>query len=88
MNKLLAESVRFLNGLIALLLILMGALAGRVGAAGTTTGSAEAGMIVGAVLGFVVAVVVCGVLATFIEIRNELVAIRTALQRTDSGAGK
>jgi hypothetical protein len=85
MNKLLAEAVRFLNGFIALLFVLVGAIGGRAGVAAATGGSADGGMILGAILGFIAAVLVCGVLATFIEIRNELVAIRSALQRNDAG---
>ena len=83
MNKLLAESVRFLNGLVAILLIVIGAMAGRIGAA-QSFGNPEGGMIIGALLGFIVAVMFCGLLATFIEIRNELVAIRQALARNDA----
>jgi hypothetical protein len=83
MNRILAEGVRLLNGFIAFLLVAFGALAGALGA--ETSGGSGVRVILGAILGFLVAIVVCGILATFIEIRSELVAIRQALARDDAG---
>lgn len=83
MNRILAEGVRLLNGFIAILLVVLGAVGGAVGA--QTAGGSGAGAVMGAILGFLLAVVICGILATFIEIRSELVAIRQALSRDNVG---
>ena len=81
MNKLLAESIRVFNGFFAVILILVGVAIGA--AAGRDSFSMGlAGGITGGILGFLAAVLFCGALALFIDIRNELVAIRAALERS------
>lgn len=72
MNKMLVEAVSMINALLAVLFIGGGAIAGLGYAGGV-------GLIVGLLAGFLVAVAVCGILAIFIEIRNELISIRLAL---------
>ncbi len=72
MNKMLVEAVSMINALLAVLFIGGGAIAGLDYAGG-------GGLFVGLLVGFLVAVAVCGILAIFIEIRNELISIRLAL---------
>jgi hypothetical protein len=76
MNKLLAGAIRFLNGLLALIFIVVGAAAG----ASLPHGSPRRAVI-GAVAGFVVALIFCGLLALFVEMRSELIKIRIALEQ-------
>ena len=76
MNRLLAGTVRLLNGFLAVALVIIGLVAG----AGTSQNSA-AGALLGAIIGFIVALLACGMLALFIEMRTELIRIRTALER-------
>ena len=85
MNKILAATIRFLNGFLALFIIATCAIAGRqYGAVMGLHGNgldATMGLVVGLVVGFVAAVVVCGFLALFIEMRSELIRIRELLAR-------
>ena len=85
MNKVLAATIRFLNGFLALFIIAACAIAGRqYGAVMGLHGNgldATMGLVVGLVVGFVAAVVVCGFLALFIEMRSELIRIRELLAR-------
>ena len=86
MNKVLAATIRFLNGFLALFLILMGGALGRqyslmMGLHGNGL-DASTGAIIGVIGGFVVAVVICGFLALFIEMRSELIRIREVLEKT------
>jgi len=81
MNKVLAATIRFLNGFLALFLIVMGGALGKqyslmIGLHAST------GAIIGVIGGFVVAVVICGFLALFIEMRSELIRIREVLEKT------
>jgi drug/metabolite transporter (DMT)-like permease len=83
MNKLLAGAIRFLNGFVAVIFVIVGFVVGNVfsdrfsdvppGAASLT--------ILGAVMGFMVAVIACGLLALFIEMRTELIKIREILEK-------
>ena len=75
MNRLLSSAVGFLNALLAIILIIVGAILG------TAFIHAVVGFVVGGILGFVVAAIICGFLALVIEIRSELVMIREALER-------
>ena len=77
MNRLLAGAVRFLNGFLAVALIVIGLVAGSV-----SSQSSAAGALVGAIIGFVVALLACGMLALFIEMRTELIKIRMAVERS------
>ena len=85
MNKILAATIRFLNGFLALFIIAACGIAGRqYGAVMGLHGNgldATMGLVVGLVVGFVAAVVVCGFLALFIEMRSELIRIRELLAR-------
>jgi hypothetical protein len=71
MNKLLADGIGTLNGILAVAIVLVLALSGA--AAGGALG-----FILGAISGALVAVLVCGGLALLIAIRDELTAIRRA----------
>jgi hypothetical protein len=77
MNRFLANAVGFLNALIAVVIIVAGAVAGAI------QGLVYA--VIGAVLGLAVAVLICGLLALALDIRNELVQIRKALTHTGLG---
>jgi len=74
MNKVLASALSFLNGLLAFGLVMGGTIAGAYFYEGRPKG-----LILGYLAGSFAAVVVCGFLALIIEIRNELVLIRTSL---------
>ena len=85
MNKVLAATIRFLNGFLALFIIAACAIAGRqygvmMGLHGNGL-DATTGLVAGIFVGFVAAVVVCGFLALFIEMRSELIRIRELLAR-------
>jgi hypothetical protein len=77
MNKFLAEILGFLNGLLALLIILSGAAIGVTQVGGS--GAGLFGLFFGLIGGIVTAGIVCGLLAIFIEIRSELIKIRIEL---------
>jgi hypothetical protein len=81
MNRLLSGTVGFLNGLLAIILVVGGAVVG------TAFIHAVVGFVVGGILGLIVAAIICGFLALVIEIRNELVKIREALERSNPHAG-
>ncbi len=75
MNHFLASIVGFLNGLLALILIIGGAAIGS-----TLEDQFDInGVVIGLIVGIILAVVVCGLLAIFISMRNELIAIRRLL---------
>ena len=75
MNHFLASIVGFLNGLLALILIIGGAAIGS-----TLEDQFDInGVVIGLIVGVILAVVVCGLLAIFISMRNELIAIRRLL---------
>jgi hypothetical protein len=80
MNKWLANAVANLNGFIAGSIILIGVLAG--------VGSGNALVFVTSTLtGVVIAVMLCGLIAVFVDIRDELVRIRKGETAADSGPG-
>ena len=85
MNKVLAATIRFLNGFLALFLVVIGAALGRqyglvMGLHGNSL-DASTGAAIGVIGGFVAAVVICGILALFIEMRSELIRIREVLEK-------
>jgi uncharacterized integral membrane protein len=92
MNKLLAETLSFLNGLVALLSIIVGGVLGNYAGSHSvpfdaqlnagTQSQADVGLIVGLVIGFLWAVVFHGLLALFIQMHRELKAIRQQLEVT------
>ena len=75
MNSLLASIVGILNGLLAFLFIIGGAIIGH------SLLDDGGGLVLGLVIGLILALVVCGVLAIFISMRNELIAIRHLLDK-------
>jgi hypothetical protein len=75
MNKVLAGAIRFLNGFIAIILVIVGAVVGATFPQGSPTYA-----LIGAIVGFVIALLACGLLALFIEIRTELIKIREVLE--------
>jgi len=74
MNKLLANIIGVLNGFLALLFIIGGALIGA-------DTHSDGGLVIGLVIGLILAITVCGVLAIFISMRDELTVIRGILDR-------
>jgi uncharacterized membrane protein YraQ (UPF0718 family) len=77
MNRLLAGTVRLLNGFLAVALIVIGLVAGAASSQNST-----AGALLGSIIGFIVALLACGMLALFIEMRTELIKIRMAVERS------
>ena len=74
MNRLLANIVGFLNGLLAFVFMIGGALIGHSQFDGM-------GLVLGLVTGIIFAIIICGVLAIFISMRNELITIRSLLNK-------
>ncbi len=72
MNKLLANLVSGLNAVFAVLIVTVCAIAGAVSNEGI-------GAILGIMLGLFLAALVCGTIAIFISIRDELVSIGKSL---------
>jgi hypothetical protein len=66
MNKFLSEGLSLINSFLAILITLFG------GVFGLSFGGAI-GVLAGLVGGFMVATLVCGIIAVFLDIRDELV---------------
>jgi hypothetical protein len=81
----LAGTIRALNGILPIILIVIGVIAGAV-----SHGGSPGYVVVGGIIGIAVALLACGLLALFIEIRSELIKIREALERgqTDQSGSK
>jgi hypothetical protein len=77
MNRFLANAVGFLNALVAIIIIVVGAVAGAK--------YGDFYLVIGAVIGLAAAILICGLLALAVDIRNELVQIRKALTNTALG---
>ena len=75
MNSLLASIVGFLNAFLALFFVICGAVIGD----SLNYQLDGMGLVSGLIVGAILAIVVCGVLAIFISMRNELMAIRRLL---------
>jgi hypothetical protein len=74
MNRALADAVGFLNGFLAIVLVVAGALTGAaLGGAGWA--------VLGFFVGNLVAIIVCGFVAVAIDIRNTLRSIHDHLTR-------
>ena len=86
MNKFLASSIGYLNGFLAVAIILMSGfgLRNAAQAQGATLEAANGALLFGLLLGLVLAVMLCGVLAVFVEIRREVVAIREAVAKQNA----
>jgi len=87
MNKVLAATIRFLNGFLALFIVAACGIAGRqygvmMGLHGNGV-DATTGLVAGLFVGFVAAIVICGFLALFIEMRSELIKIREFLEKAE-----
>mgnify|MGYP001168955488 CR=1 FL=1 len=87
MNNLLASVAGFLNGLLALTFVIGGALIGsalnyKIEGMGDWLGYNIQGMgtIYGLCTGLIIALIVCGFIAIFVSMRNELKEIRRLLQ--------
>jgi len=76
MNKMLAGGLAAMNAFVAVILIAAGALGGFAGGGGML------GLFLGLLAGGLLAVIVCGILAIFIQMHAELILIREALYRT------
>ncbi|MEF2554059.1 hypothetical protein VQ042_22420 [Aurantimonas sp. A2-1-M11] len=70
MNRALASTLSAINGLVALVIVLVGAVAGY-----GLAGQSAAGALVGAIGGFVIAAVSCGVIAYLTLIERHLAQI-------------
>ncbi len=75
MNNFLASIMGFLNGFMALLFIVSGALIGQQ----MDANLGGNGLVAGLAIGLGLAVIFCGILAIFISMRGELVEIRKLL---------
>lgn len=80
MNKFLASTVAWMNAILAIFIVVAGVAAG-----GNAYGGE--GAVLGAIAGIVVAVLICGLLALVVDIRNELVLIRNELRAQTGRAG-
>jgi hypothetical protein len=78
MNRLLSKVVAWLNGFCALLLILAGVLIG-VGLSEEMGGGV---IVLGFIGGLVAAVLINGIIAIFISMRDELINIKQILDQT------
>lgn len=74
MNAFLAEIVRYCNALLAVTLIIGGAIIGE---------GMGVSWLVGLIVGFLLSVFLCGLLAIFISMRNELILIRQILSQEE-----
>ena len=82
MNRLLATTVGFLNGLLALILIIGGAAIGHYLNDQLVNYGVQVsnyGGVFGFFIGVMLAIIICGWLAIFISMRNELIEIRRLL---------
>jgi len=94
MNKVLAAMIRGLNGLLALVIVAVGAIVGSQ--YGATVGAQHGadqqqffgGLVAGLLVGSLAALAICGVLALFVEMRSELIKIRMLLETTRDGMGR
>jgi len=73
MNSFLASIVGFLNGVLAIFFIIVGAGVGH-------NFYEQGGLVIGLLVGLIVAILVCGLLAVFISMRSELIEIRRLLE--------
>ena len=78
MNSVLASIVGFLNGLIAIAIIVCGGLLGWH--ASPPEGDVRLALL-GLAAGLLAALLVCGILAVFISMRAELIEIRQILDK-------
>lgn len=69
MNNFLATLVGYFNGLLAVIFII----------ASTLIGHDFGFTIVGLLIGFLLSISICGIIAIFIAIRNELISIKNIL---------
>jgi hypothetical protein len=81
MNRLLSSGLAIVNALLAIGIIAVGVRSGLQENTAFMAGGKVAGALVGGVLGVVAATIVCGILATLIDIRNALREILDELQR-------
>ena len=79
MNKILAAAFGFFNGILALFLIIIGALTGFI--SGEGVGESGLGAVAGFFAGLFGAVVVCGLFAVLLDIRSELKKLNEVAQR-------
>lgn len=70
MNRILARSLGALNGIIAILIVIVGMLAGLHGAMGSPIG-----LVLGGLAGFLIAALTCGIIAYLALIEKHLAAL-------------
>lgn len=82
MNRLLADTLGFINGLLAVVIVLAGALVGYSGTLGT--GNRILGLVVGSVAGLLIAGSLCGLIAFLVLIEGHLRTLAGAAPRSAS----
>ena len=82
MNKLLANAVEAVNGILAVFLITFPTISFGLSSTPTTLFGIEYnfGYLTGLVVGSILALFICGLLAVFVSMRRELVQIREILE--------
>jgi uncharacterized membrane protein YraQ (UPF0718 family) len=81
MNRLLSSSLGIVNALLALAIIAAGVRTGLRNDAMMNLGQPIVGGIIGGVLGLIAATLICGIIATLVDIRNALRVILIELLR-------
>ncbi len=85
MNRLLADILGFLNGVVAIVLVLVGGMVGFQSGSipggvgmfgGFQSESTPVGLLWGLLVGAGFAVIICGFIALLVDIRNLLVELR------------
>ena len=79
MNKFLSKALPVVNAIIAVLITYLGGAAGAAFADITGVAPIGTGAIVGLFLGLILAILICGIVALFINIRDEIVLANKSL---------
>lgn len=83
MNRFLSSALGIINSVVAVIIIVGGAMSGAA-ALGIRTGNDLLDILAGIVVGLVAAALVCGLVGTLIEIRETLQRILEELHRGGS----
>ena len=85
MNKFLSKALPVVNAIIAVLITYLGGTAGAAFADITGAATIGIGAIVGLFLGLVLAILICGIVALFINIRDEIILANKSLNDLKKG---
>jgi len=77
-NSVLADGLAALNAVLAILIVVAGAMGGFAGFEIRGFGELM-GAVIGGAIGLLIAIFICGALALAVDIRSNLAAIRAAL---------